>query len=131
MKKYLLGILTVCVMNYTIGQDLSGRVVDATTNEGIPSVSIVVKSIGVGTFSDVDGYFKLSNSLPNEFEIEVSLTTFETQLIKVKRGDTLLIKLNEHHLDFEDVIVSAPGGGEARSNAFRVEHLKIKELNAI
>lgn len=131
MKKYLLGILTVFVMNQTIGQELSGRVVEEFTNEGIPSVSIVVKSVGMGTFTDVNGYFELSNSLPNEFEIEVSLATFETQIIKVKRGDTLLIQLKEHHLDFEDVIVSAPGGSDARSNAFRVEHLKIKELNAI
>lgn len=131
MKNILLSILTLFVVNQTIGQELSGRVVDATTNEGIPLVSIVVKSIGTGTFSDAEGYFNLSNSLPNEFEIEVSLTTFETQYIKVKRGDSLLIKLQEHHLNFEDVIVSSPGGGEARSNAFRVEHLKIKELNAI
>ena len=95
MKNYLLAILTFSVMNQTMGQELSGRVVDATTNEGIPSVSIIVKSIGVGTFSDIDGYFNLSNSLPSEFDVEVSLATFETQRIKVKRGDTLLIKLKE------------------------------------
>jgi len=131
MKNHFLAILTFFVMNQTIGQELSGRVVDATTNEGIPSASIVIKSIGVGTFSDIDGYFNLSSSLPNEFEVEISLATFETQFIKAKRGDTLLIKLNEYHLDFEDVIVSSPGGGGARSNAFKVEHLKLKELNAI
>lgn len=131
MKTYFLAILAIIAMNQTIGQELSGRVVDESTNESIPSVSIVVKSIGMGTFTDVNGYFELSNSLPNEFEIEVSLATFETQVLRVKRGDTLLIKLKEHHLDFEDVIVSAPGGSDARSNAFHVEHLKIRELNAI
>ena len=117
--------------NQTIGQELSGRVVDIATNEGIPSASIVIKSIGVGVYSDADGYFNFSNSLPNEFEIEVSLTTFETQYLSVHRGDTLFIKLEEYHLDFQDVIVSSPAGGLARNNAFRVEHLKIKELNAI
>lgn len=124
-------ILTFFVMNQTMGQELSGRVVDATTNEGVPSASIIIRSIGIGTHSDADGYFQLTNSLPNEFEVEVLMATFETQVVKVKRGDTLLIKLKEHHLDFEDVIVSAPGGSDARSNAFRVEHLKVKELNAI
>lgn len=131
MKNYFCMIITFFVMNQTVGQELSGRVVDVTTNEGVPSVSIVVKSVGVGTFTDVNGYFNLSNSLPNEFEVEVSLATFHTQYLKVKRGDSILIKLEEHHLDFEDVVVSSPGGGNARSNAFRVEHLKIKELNAI
>ena len=124
-------IITMIVMNKTIGQELSGRVVDATTNEGVPSASIVIKSIGVGVYSDENGYFKLTNSLPSEFEVEVSMATFETQYLSTKRGDTLLIKLEEHHLDFQDVIVSSPGGGVARTNAFRVEHLKIKELNAI
>jgi iron complex outermembrane recepter protein len=131
MKNYFFAILTFFVMNQTIGQELSGRVVDASTNEGMPSVSIVIKSIGVGIYTDANGYFKLVNSLPEEFEIEVSMATFETQFLSVNRGDTLLIKLEEHHLNFQDVIVSSPGGGVARTNAFRVEHLKIKELNAI
>ena len=124
-------ILIFFMTNQTIGQELSGRVVDKATNEGIASASIVIKSIGVGVYSDADGYFNFSNSLPNEFEIEVSLTTFETQYLSVHRGDTVFIKLEEHHLDFQDVIVSSPAGGVARNNAFRVEHLKIKELNAI
>uniref|UniRef100_UPI004048EC59 carboxypeptidase-like regulatory domain-containing protein n=1 Tax=Flavobacterium sp. TaxID=239 RepID=UPI004048EC59 len=111
MNKYFLLIITLIVINQTIGQELSGRVVDASTNEGIPSVSIVIKSIGVGIYTDANGYFKLVNSLPEEFEIEVSMATFETQFLSVNRGDTLLIKLEEHHLNFQDVIVSSPGGG--------------------
>jgi len=131
MKNYILLVVTTFVMSQSMAQELSGRVVDAVTNEGIPSASIYIRSIGIGIHSDVNGFFNFSNSLPNEFEVEVSFATFLTQYIEAKKGDTLFVQLVEHHLDFEDVIVSSPAGGVARNNAFRVEHLELKELNAI
>ena len=131
MKQLIGVILALLAMNHVIGQDLSGRIVDANQKEGLYKASIFIVEVHVGTYTDSAGYFEFSNSLPNEFTIRISHPMYESRLVKARRGDTVMLNLVEHHLDFEDVIVSSPSGGLAKSNAFRIDHLKVKDLNAI
>ncbi|HLP74635.1 MAG TPA: TonB-dependent receptor [Bacteroidales bacterium] len=44
---------------------VSGRVTDATTREGLPGVSVVVKGTSIGANSDIDGNYSLEITDPN------------------------------------------------------------------
>ena len=44
---------------------VSGRVIDKSTNEGLPGVSVIVKGTTIGTATDVDGRYALNLPGPN------------------------------------------------------------------
>lgn len=124
-------VLAVLAVNIVFGQELSGRVFDEATGKGLPKASVYIVDAHIGMHTDSGGYFAFTNPLPDEFSVRISYSTYETRMIRVKKGAVLEIGLLEHHLNLEDVIVSSPAGGLAKDNAFRIEHLKLKELNAI
>ena len=55
-----------------IAQQLTGVVKDGLNNESIPGAKIELKELGVATFTDVNGRFKLEGNWPDEFMFEVA-----------------------------------------------------------
>ena len=63
MYKSVLALLMM-LGSVTFAQELSGKVVDAETQQGVPGAKVWVRSVGAGVKSDVEGNFRIDFSLP-------------------------------------------------------------------
>lgn len=73
---------------------LSGKVLNAETDKPMPGVSIVIMNTTTGTVSDINGEFVLQ--LDKEtVQVAFSFVGFETQIMDVKKGDKLEVKLKK------------------------------------
>ena len=82
-------------------QQLSGVVTDALKNKPIPGAKIVLKDLQVATYSDVDGKFKLEGDWPENLLLQVSLATYETQIISIACCDfiELVLQPDPHNME--------------------------------
>ena len=73
---------------------IRGRVSDAKTNEGLPSVNIKIKGTYYGAATDIDGNYVISNVNPGTYILEFSIIGFKTVQrtdVQVQAGQTLVI----------------------------------------
>ncbi|MBE9466016.1 TonB-dependent receptor domain-containing protein [Dyadobacter subterraneus] len=88
--------------------NISGKVVEGSTNEPLIGVSIQVKGKIIGTITDADGKFNLvTNSVP-PFALIVSSVGFESQEINITGGiSNIEVKLVEQAILGKELVVSA------------------------
>src|ERR1700761_2401083 len=62
-SKYIFLLLFVCLCNWVMAQSgtVSGRIIDES-NQPLPGATVALKGTSLSTATDVNGYFKLSNS---------------------------------------------------------------------
>jgi hypothetical protein len=92
---------------------ISGKVIDAETNEAIPFVNIGFQHSLVGTISETDGSFYLSTPKATD-TLLVSSLGYEVQRIHIAKGttQTLEIKLQTKSIALDAVVVK-PGENPA------------------
>jgi len=70
---------------------ISGSISDRETGEPLPGVSVMVQGAKLGTYSDLDGYFKLKNLEPGTYALIFSLIGYQgskVDSIMVEAGQT-------------------------------------------
>lgn len=83
----LLLFLPFVAMAQSVVTGVQGRVRDAETNEPIPFVQIVFEGTTVGTETDMDGKFSLSND-KGLTKLQFRMMGYEPQSLKVEKGKT-------------------------------------------
>ncbi|MDR2764605.1 MAG: mucoidy inhibitor MuiA family protein, partial [Tannerella sp.] len=95
---------------------VSGRVLDATTGEPLPGATVMINGSTIGTVTDVSGHYALS--LPaGGGDLQVSWIGYRTKITPV-RGSEMDILLEEDEQALEEVIVIGYGtttGRESRA----------------
>jgi hypothetical protein len=88
-----------------------GTVIDAKTGEGLPHAIVQVNNTNTGTYTDVDGKFKLAFSGTNN-TLKVSFIGYKTASKTVKLGEeqTIVIKLSENTGSTNEVVVTGKKG---------------------
>lgn len=131
MVKYLVAF--TCFFNgyLSVAQDLSGKVVDGQTAEGIPFATVYIKSIGIGATCDFDGCFQIQGALPESFLLEVSASAYETKEVQVDGLDSLVIQLMPitHYLN--EIVVQVDPGIMRKSTTSRVDRISMNELRMV
>ena len=88
-----------------------GHILDATTGEHIPYVTISVKGTTIGTVADATGHYHIKNIPVGEHTLvaEVMGYTSVEQIISAERGKSIEVNfvLSEEALDMDMVVVSA------------------------
>lgn len=125
MKKYLLGlvILTLSILNLSAGEDnppaaigiISGKVIDAATQEPMPYVSVVIRNSGdtilTGGITDEKGNFLIDGVPEGNNKVEIQFIGYEkiTRDIEVSRANVLhefsTLSLKERSQQLEEVVV--------------------------
>jgi outer membrane receptor protein involved in Fe transport len=105
----LLAVSTNWAQKSTKGT-IKGKVVDARTSEGLPSVNVTVKGTYYGAVTDFDGNFTVVGVNPGTYTVEVSLLGYKTVQytgFKIIQGETspLNVKLEETVLSLGQEIV--------------------------
>ncbi|CAN5186263.1 TonB-dependent receptor [soil metagenome] len=109
-------LVIFCLLSFTTAFSqngtVAGRVVDVKTNEAIIGANVIIGGTTVGSQTDVEGNFLISNVKPGTYEIIVSSITYKTQSIRdvvVESGKkiSLQVTLAEDVAQLEEVIVTA------------------------
>ena len=109
MKKMVLKILALFFVAFTSAQniDVSGNVKDPT-GLPIPGVNVIVKHTNIGTITDFDGNFRVTN-VEIGSTITVSYIGYITKEIVVVDSSRLTIQLEEDVAKLDEIIVIGYG----------------------
>lgn len=128
MKKYICFMVgAVCLLLSTTlrAEDLKGtdanivgHVVEKSTGEHLPYITVSLKSTTIGTMTDATGHFFLKNLPEGEFTLYVSAVGYKSQgrQVSLKRGATLEenFELEEDMVALDGVVVTANRNETAR-----------------
>jgi len=131
MKYIVLTIVSMFLVQLSIGQTLSGKVVDKKTKETIPFASVFITGVEIGTITDSIGNFEFQSSIPKEVTLRVSASLFEAKLVTIQSNQVVTIELEPSHLELDEVILIMPTGVMQRDNTVRVDRLKLNDLSTI
>lgn len=84
---FLLLLLPLTAAAQSATTAVQGRVRDAETNEPVPFVQIVFDGTTIGTETDMDGKFSISND-QGYTSVSFRMMGYETQKLKIQRGKT-------------------------------------------
>lgn len=108
MKKKLLLLLCLCMMgvNLIVAQisRVTGTVTSAEDDQPIIGASVLIKDTGIGTVTDIDGKFILSNIPSNAKKILISYVGMKPQEVSIKAN--LVIVMESDSEMIEEVVVT-------------------------
>ncbi|CAM4204611.1 SusC/RagA family TonB-linked outer membrane protein [Zobellia nedashkovskayae] len=110
MKNTFIFLILLCCMPTLYSQDLTinGVVKDASFNEPLPGVSIIIKNTTTGTATDFEGVFSLKNISQGDILI-FSYLGFITQKVTIQNSDNLTIIMQDDVSALEEVVVVGYG----------------------
>ena len=112
---------------------LTGKVVDAVSNEPLPFVNIIVSGTFIGTTTDLDGNFILKGLEPGFIRIEASFVGYKQALsseieVSVANANTIEIKMEEQNEQIEEVVVKASPFRKTEESPVSLRSIGIGEI---
>ncbi|HEX8330175.1 MAG TPA: SusC/RagA family TonB-linked outer membrane protein [Hymenobacter sp.] len=124
----LLLLLTLAGRSWAQSQPVSGRVLDKSTNEGLPGVSVIVKGTTVGTATDVNGRYALNVSGPN-ITLQFKYLGYVTAEQVVGASSTVDVSLAVDAKQLDEVVVTSLGiQREKRALGYAVSEVKAEQV---
>lgn len=110
MKKLIFVFLSVLLVNAGMAQTrVTGKVTDSEDGSPVPYAVVVIKGLrGVGTNTDADGNYSLSN-VPPDAVLVFSYVGYKTQEIPVSGRSVINVEMVTDALALDEVIVVAYG----------------------
>ncbi|MVO09347.1 SusC/RagA family TonB-linked outer membrane protein [Flavobacterium sp. TP390] len=100
----LIAFLLLTAMGFAQNVDVSGSVLDLGTGEPIPSVNIFAKDYKIGTSTDFDGNFTLSN-VPVGVTLVFSYVGYNNYEYKVTKSEIIKISMVQDLKALEEVVL--------------------------
>lgn len=112
MRRRMMLLLTCCIMGVGLvmaqSSKVTGKVLSDEDGEAIIGATVMVKGTTIGTVTDADGFFNLSN-VPNSAKVlEISFVGMETISVKIAPNLTIRMKNSSEMLD--EVLVTGTYG---------------------
>ena len=112
MRRRMMLLLTCCIMGVGLvmaqSSKVTGKVLSDEDGEAIIGATVMVKGTTIGTVTDADGFFNLSN-VPNSAKVlEISFVGMETMTVKIAPNLTIRMKNSSEMLD--EVLVTGTYG---------------------
>lgn len=108
MKKKLLLLLCFCWMgvNLVIAQipKVTGTVTSADDGEPIIGASVLIKGTGIGTVTDIDGKFTLSNIPASAKKLQITFVGMKPQEVSIKPSLLIVMETDSEMID--EVVVT-------------------------
>lgn len=126
----LLAIGFTFLVGESIAQTSSVQGIVLTEKDGEPVIgaSVLVKGTLLGTITDIDGTFKISNLPASASTLIVSFVGLTTQEISLKKAHRIYMKSNAHLLD--EVVVTALGiSREKKALGYAAQEIKSSDLS--
>lgn len=128
--KKLLVFLFLVTASIAYSQNISGRITDAVTGEGLPGATVKIKGTNTATASGNDGKFILTvNKYP--VTIQVVYIGYQTFEIKLTQAPTSILKidLKETQVDVTEVeVISSRITEKEKESPITVESMGTKQI---
>src|SRR5690606_29668156 len=101
--------LVVILSFPSIGQELSGQVVEKSTGTTMPGVSIFVPELNRGVTTDINGEFAVSSLPERDLTFQISFVGFKTIITKIDHSTVqgqMRIQMEETTSALDEVVVS-------------------------
>ena len=112
MKRRMLLLLTCCIIGIGMvmaqTSKVTGKVLSEEDGEVIIGATVVVKGTSIGTVTDENGIFTLTNVPASAKELEISFVGMETEVIKIKPNQTIIMRTSSEMLD--EVLITGTYG---------------------
>ena len=137
MKAYTTLLLSLLTFTSLSGQSgggtIRGRVVDATTNEGVPFASVVIWNTTIGAMTDFDGNFLFTGIKPGFAEVRVSSVGYkpyvsEGVMVTNSNEVNLNIPLESTVVGIADIVVKASPFRKKIESPVSVRIIGIQEI---
>ena len=108
MKRRMLLLLACCIIGIAQTSKVTGKVLSEEDGEVIIGATVVVKGTSIGTVTDENGIFTLTNVPASAKELEISFVGMETEVIKIKPNQTIIMRTSSEMLD--EVLITGTYG---------------------
>jgi TonB-dependent starch-binding outer membrane protein SusC len=132
MKKVLLlslciGLVTA-VQTFAQEKTVQGTVVDGTTKEPLPGVTILIKGTAKGSITDQNGKFSVTVTDPNAV-LQFSFISYTTQDVAVGTQNTIDVSLNPELKTIDEVVVIGYGAVKKKDATGVVNTVSSSDFN--
>ena len=119
------------VMGYSF--DLSGKVLDAKNNRGIEFATLWVEGSAMGTITDENGHFTLSNVPEGDYVILIRCLgyTEKKEKIRLSKNTQVVYYLTETSLALEEVTVTAERKAHAAATTYTLNRTALDHLQSV
>lgn len=112
---------------------IEGKVFDATSNEILPFVNIIIKGTNIGTTSDLDGNFKFTGLNPGFVTLQASFVGYEMGFspdIQVTNANTsfIEIRLLKKETEIQEVVVKASPFRKTEESPVSLTRIGVSEI---
>lgn len=135
--------LTLIVLLYTFFsassfaanlEELTGKVTDAETNQGLPGATVSIPDLRKSAITNADGEFTLKN-LPvrGKFLVQVSYIGYQaiTRVVDFSKPEALTFVLKESVIEGREVVITgSPSSSDNRKNSTSVATLSKEQLQS-
>ena len=112
MKRRMLLLLTCCIIGIGMvmaqTSKVTGSVLSEEDGEAVIGATVMVKGTNIGTVTDADGLFSLSNVPGSAKELEVSYVGMEAQIVRIQPNLTIRMRTSSEMLD--EVLITGTYG---------------------
>ncbi|GHU85814.1 SusC/RagA family TonB-linked outer membrane protein [Bacteroidia bacterium] len=132
MKKVLIAAMMLLVSFAMMAQNrtLTGRVVSAEDNQGVPFANVSVKGTTIGVTTDFEGNFSISVA-QNATTLVFSFMGFTTKEVEIGGQTSFQVVLESAATDLDEVVVIGYGTQKKRDLTGAVSSVSAKELVAV
>ena len=107
----LLALCTMPVLAGTTGK-IAGRVIDATTRDGLPGATVIVEGASLGASADNEGYYTIINVPPGTYSVALRLVGYARTVVRgvnvsADRTTNLDIRATSEEVSMKEVVVQA------------------------
>ncbi|WP_197076754.1 SusC/RagA family TonB-linked outer membrane protein [Hymenobacter terrenus] len=121
-------LLALVGRSWAQSRPVSGRVIDRSTNEGLPGVSVIVKGTTTGTATNADGQYTV-NIAGSAATLQFKYLGYVTAEQEVGSSTTVDMALALDNKELNEVLVTALGiSREKRALGFAVSEVKAEQV---
>lgn len=111
---------------------ITGKVIDAVSGEPLPGAAIRIENTTLGTTTDLDGNFKLSNIRTNTTTILVSYVSYQTARVELEfdkeRVLDFTIELANESTNLDEVVITGSASGQVKAMLDQKTAINIKNI---
>lgn len=127
-KLFLIVLMTgVSLSVYSVDNVITGKVMDATTNEALIGVNVNVQGTTIGAITNTDGSYQIKVPEKNAVLV-ISYIGYITQNIAVKNMKVINVLLHEDSQSLEEVVVVGYGKQKKESILGAISTVNTKDL---
>ena len=126
-------LLLVGVLASALAQSrkITGKVMDGTTGNGLPDVSVVVSGATAGVQTDPVGNFTITTNVQGNVKLVFSYVGYTTQTLTVSGDAPVSVVLEKSANSLDDVVVIGYGTAKRKDLTGAISSLSGKELERI